>query len=356
MTNVKNFKGANNTIMVKDAHGKIVDNIAGAPRPVETVTVAIPDRFGELKGVERTKAAEESLLASIEEMRTSEEFMAALAFSAKLHKYSVWNGFMLHSEHLRRIELDPSTPADPGVFQSFNGWKNVDRSVMKGAKGYPIFAPNFASGRYYLDGGRKVFLKKGQPAPGGREVFEGKDILVGFSVATTFPAYLTSGAPIPERPAPRLLEGGAVKNLTDVLTTFAYMTGFTVEYVPAKDLNGANGSTSPTEKKIRVRDDVSPLQAQKTLIHEVAHAILHSDKDYDYHGCRGEAEVEAESTAYMVAKMLGADTSDYSVPYVAGWSEGMSMSEVRTKINGIGKAAKSIVDAFEAHTEVVPAS
>ena len=43
-------------------------------------------------------------------------------------------------------------------------------------------------------------------------------------------------------------------------------------------------------------------------------------------------EVEAESVAYVVCNHFGLDTSDYSFSYIASWSSGKEMSELRSSI------------------------
>jgi hypothetical protein len=348
------IKKTDGTQTIFGANHKVVGNIAaaksaavGAPSliapPVVTDTM-----LGDLKGEDRLAAAEDQLVAAVEGMKNSADFMLALDFASKLHGYSFWNSLFLMAEHSRRRDLDPSTPADPGSFASFNKWKELGRTVKKGAKGYPVFVPVTASGSYYEVNGQKVFLKKGEKPPVGVDVKRSSGAVVGFRVGSTFPEFLTEGEPIPKAPSPVFLEGEGVVGLTESSTKFAESLGFTVEYVNPAELRGANGTMNPSSKTIRVRNDVDHRQQQKTLIHEVAHAVMHSGEGYDYAGCRGMAEVQAEATAYMVTKMLApdADTSDYSVPYIAGWSNGMKTTEMRQVINSVGKAANQIVDSF----------
>jgi hypothetical protein len=80
-----------------------------------------------------------------------------------------------------------------------------------------------------------------------------------------------------------------------------------------------NGYADFERRIVVVREDLSGAQEMKTLIHELAHVVLHRNTDlYD----RALAEVEAESVAFVVASALGLDTSDYSFPYVARWGGG----------------------------------
>ncbi|CAN5632994.1 hypothetical protein BH20ACT23_BH20ACT23_01960 [soil metagenome] len=66
-----------------------------------------------------------------------------------------------------------------------------------------------------------------------------------------------------------------------------------------------------------LRDDICGIQATKSLIHELAHVLLHAEADLSQ---RWVPEVEAESVAFVVARALGLDTSDYSFAYVARWA------------------------------------
>ena len=85
----------------------------------------------------------------------------------------------------------------------------------------------------------------------------------------------------------------------------------------------ANGSTDPATRTVIVRDDLSPAQACKTLVHERAHILLgHVDSEASYQICREQCEVEAESVAYLVCTQVGIDAADYSLPYVARWADG----------------------------------
>jgi hypothetical protein len=94
-------------------------------------------------------------------------------------------------------------------------------------------------------------------------------------------------------------------------------------YVVEGDCYGANGYTDHKRRAVRVRTDVSDAQAAKTLCHELTHVLLHPD-EAEYFRCRGRAEVEAESVAYLVCQLIGLATGSYSWPYIAHWSDGKS--------------------------------
>src|SRR5207302_3022950 len=125
------------------------------------------------------------------------------------------------------------------------------------------------------------------------------------------------GPPWPEV-RPELLSGEAPAVLWDSLATQVASAGFTVE---RGDCGGANGVTDYSTKTVTVRADVEPAQAVKTLAHELAHVLLHDGSGYGK-GCRGRAEVEAESVAFLVLTTTGIDAESYSFAYVARWSDG----------------------------------
>ena len=85
----------------------------------------------------------------------------------------------------------------------------------------------------------------------------------------------------------------------------------------------------------------------KTLMHEIAHAVLHNAERLQETGkkTRGQKEVEAESVAYVVCRHFGIDVSDYSFGYVAGWSRSKELRELHEALNTIRKTAAEIIDA-----------
>ncbi len=153
-------------------------------------------------------------------------------------------------------------------------------------------------------------------------------VLRGFKIATVFDIAQTEGDPIepPQRPLLSdvdavLLSGQAPPGVWDALVGIAVEHGYRVE---RGFCDGANGYIRYADHLIKVRDDVDDAQAVKTLAHELGHMLLHSPTDFlgGVTGkCRGEKEVEAESTAFLVAAHVGVDTSDYTFGYVTGWAE-----------------------------------
>ncbi|WP_155859437.1 ImmA/IrrE family metallo-endopeptidase [Cellulomonas sp. KRMCY2] len=147
--------------------------------------------------------------------------------------------------------------------------------------------------------------------------------LRGFKVVHVFDVSQTNGDPLPDA-GPTHLTGPTPDGLWDHLAGLVGEDGYRIERGPCRF--GANGYTDFTARVVRVRDDVDPSQAAKTLAHELGHIRAdHEHRFTDYAtsaACRGQAEVEAESIAYLITAQAGLDSASYSLPYLASWSGG----------------------------------
>ncbi|MFA5712156.1 ImmA/IrrE family metallo-endopeptidase, partial [Mycolicibacterium sp.] len=145
--------------------------------------------------------------------------------------------------------------------------------------------------------------------------------MVGVRPAYVWDVSQTAGDPIPAPPAPRLLEGEAPDGLWDGVARLVEAEGFTVVRVPHEGMiHGANGLTDFEARTVAVRENMPEAAQVKTLVHELAHVLMHGADNPDATGHRGISEVEADSVALVVAAAHGMDTSDYTVPYVSGWA------------------------------------
>jgi len=166
--------------------------------------------------------------------------------------------------------------------------------------------------------------------------------LAGFRVAYVFDIAQTDGEPVEDLDAirPQLLEGEAPQGMWDALVAIAEQAGF--EVVRHRRRN-ENGYCDLTRKLIAVRPNVTAAQAVKTLVHELAHALLHDD---GVARSRELAEVEVESVAYIVCSALALDTGDYSFAYVARWSGGVA-ELVRDTAERVIGCAQQILNRLE---------
>lgn len=273
---------------------------------------------------EKLEAAHEMLVKKTAELTTSAGWLDYLRFAARFRQYSLNNTLLI------LIQCPEATHV-----ASYKKWGEMDRQVRKGEKGLSIFAPMM----------RKITDEK---------TGDEKRVLAGFRIVSTFDISQTDGAPVPEPIRPALLDGEAPEGLWNALAAMVLENGYTLE---RGDCGGANGYTRPDTKTIRVREDVSNLQAVKTLVHEIAHMLLHTegnDLTTEALRHRGVAEVEAESTAFIVLGALGIETDDYTLPYIGGWSDGKP-EVVAATADRVLKTAKQILAKSEP-AEVEPAA
>ena len=177
---------------------------------------------------------------------------------------------------------------------------------------------------------------------------EQHQVIRGFKWVPVFDISSTEGEELPT--VCNKLAGDDPDGLFDRLTAVADSIGFHVENVELD--GGVNGDCTYSEKRIRVEVTNAPAQRVKTLTHELAYALLHENfKDLAL------AELEAESTAFIVMSTLGIDSSDYSVGYVAHWAGGgeQAIAGITASCQNIQKAAVTILGHFEVGEQEVAA-
>lgn len=241
-------------------------------------------------GSERAEALHTELISQVAALRSSEDWLEAMTTAAMFHQYSFGNWLLLWKQAERR----GTTVTRPAGYRA---WQKLGRNVRKGESGYQILAPM-----------TRRLKDADDPSESDRVV------VTGFRVVTVFDIAQTDGDALPDVGA-RHLEHVDHPDILESVINLIEREGFSFGY---ETLSGPNGITSPLLRRVLVDDGLSVAQQTKTAIHELAHVILHSNSAGD---CRGRIEVEAESVAYVVCGALDFDTSTYSVPYVAGWSE-----------------------------------
>jgi antirestriction protein ArdC len=254
---------------------------------------------------EKVNAAKAKLDARIEELLSPEGWQGFIASRAQLAKYSLRNQLLILAQC--KIASD---------VRSFNAWKKAGRSVRKGEKGLAILAP--------------VIVKD-------RETEEDK--LVNYKVVYVFDISQTDGEPVfhPRRVDAALLTGDAPAELWERAARLIKAEGYSLE---RGDCDGANGVTYVDRRIVRVRSDVEPAQAVKTLIHELAH--IRAGHEWRIGSIpTSRMEVEAESIAMIVCDTAGLDSLPYSVGYVAGWAR--DIEEVTEAAALVTRTAEKIV-------------
>jgi len=260
----------------------------------------------EKSGADRLAALHVQLTKAVEDLACSDAWHRMLEIAARMPTYSPSNVLLIAVQR-----------PDATRVAGFRAWKQLGRNVLKGEKGIAILAPCLYRGRVHDENPTPPTLGAGdqpdRPAPALR----------GFRIVHVFDISQTDGQPLPDV-NPTQLSGSAPVELWERLAALVEADGFALE---RGDCHGAGGYTNFDDRVVRIRDDVDPAQAVKTLAHELGHIRADHGTRFaqTYHqsgGCRGIAEVEAESIAYLVTSAAGMDTGDYSVPYVTGWARG----------------------------------
>jgi hypothetical protein len=279
----------------------------------------------------------------VEALTADPQWQAMLDAAARFHTYSL-NNQLLITLQAERLGISPTRVA------GFGTWKALGRSVVEGSKGLAVLAPCTYTAK---NGGSGQHTDQAAPATAtatrtgtAREPADGAAgarVLRGFRVAHVFDVSQTEGDPLPDV-RPELLAGDAPAALWEALAAQVAAHGYALT---REDCGQANGLTDPQARTVRVRPDVADAQAVKTLAHELAHIECgHTADGYDYRGCRGRAEAEAESVAYIVTAWAGLDSGAYTVPYVAAWSAG-DTALVRAAAVTVTAAARRILDHLD---------
>ena len=303
------------------------------PRPV------IPIVLTSEKPAEKLKEITDRLEQGITELFESERYREYLRVMSKFHNYSINNTLLIAMQK-----------PDASLVAGFSAWKNnFGRNVMKGQKGIKIIAPSPYKVKQEM---KKIDPHTQQPIIGkdGKQVTEEKEITIpAYKVVSVFDVSQTEGKELPDIAVDELT--GDVERYRDFFAalekTSPVPIGF--EQIPGS----SHGYYHLEDKRIAIQEGMSELQTLKTAIHEIAHAKLH---DIDLNAPENEQqprvdrrtrEVEAESVAYTVCQHYGLDTSDYSFGYVAGWSSGRELSELKSSLETIRSAAAEIINSID---------
>jgi len=271
---------------------------------------------------------------------TSEKYMEYLKFASKFTDYSARNTMLINMQR-----------PDATFVAAFGGWKKLGRYVQKGEAGIEILAPVTYKTNQYVEFDRPATDEFGNQLynDDGTEKMETvQKALTGlaFKPAYVFDVSQTDGKAIPD-PFTELQGDIDSAKKEAIFKALEKVSGIPIEF---QDIQGsAKGYYSPMQNKIVIKTGMSDLQTLKTAFHETAHSLLHDPdkKIVTVKAPRNEKEVHAESVAFMVAERFGMDTSEYSFPYIASWSEGKQKDQLMRALDEIQDAAKAITSAVE---------
>lgn len=288
------------------------------------------------KRADQLKEITERLEQGVKDIFTSEMYTKYLLTMSKFHNYSFNNTLLIAMQR-----------PDATLVAGYNAWKNkFNRYVKKGEKGIQIIAPAPVKEREERekidkDTGLTVLNESGEP-----EIEVVERVIPRFRVTTVFDYAQTDGEPLPTLEVNELT--ARVKDYTLLKEAIEQVSPVPIRFGEIE--GNAKGYYSHVDKEICVRADMGESQTIKTMIHEVAHAMLH---DSDQLKQRGEEkdqltkETEAESIAFTVCSALGIDTSDYSFPYVASWASGKELKELKDSMDTIRLTAADFLEKLE---------
>ena len=307
---------------------------AAAPPPQPVTPIILNSQ----NSADRMKEITDRLETGIQELFESERYKAYLTSMAKFHSYSFNNTLLIAMQGGQLVA-------------GYNKWRDdFHRNVKKGEKAIKILAPApFKAKKEVpkLDAqGKQVIGRDGKPVTEVQEVQ-----VPAFKIVSVFDVSQTEGEPLPSLGVEELT--GGVEQYQDFFKALEQTSPVPIgfEDIPG----GSHGYYHLTEKRIAIQEGMSELQTVKTAIHEIAHSKLHAidpEATPAEQAARPDSrtrEVQAESVAYAVCQHYGLDTSDYSFGYVAGWSSGKDLQELRASLETIRATAHELITAIDGH-------
>lgn len=278
--------------------------------------------------------------AGVQRVFTSEKYRDYLKFMSRFTDYSARNTLLIAMQK-----------PDATLVAAYGKWKQLGRQVSKGESGIEILAPvayktgtveeierpvvdEFGNRQYNPDGTEKT------------EIIQNPVMDIAFRKAYVFDVSQTTGKEIPV-PVSDLSGELDSDKMAAILKALQRVTGIEIQFADIP--GGAKGYYSPADNQIVVQSGMSDAQTLKTAFHECAHKLLHDPdlKSVTTKSARNEKEVQAESTAFIVAERMALDTSEYSFPYIASWSDGKQLDQLTKVLDEIQHAAKRMSSAID---------
>lgn len=285
---------------------------------------------------ERMKEITDRLQAGLEELFSSEKYTEYLRVMSQFHHYSFNNTLLIALQR-----------PDATLVAGYRAWETkFNRHVIKGEKGIQIIAPAPIREKQEQEKtdpntGEVVLRDDGQP-----ETEEVTVTIPRFRVSTVFDLSQTAGDPLPELGVEELT--ASVENYDIFMEAIRSVAPVPIRFDEIQ--SGAKGYYDNANKEIVLQVGMAELQTMKTAVHETTHALLHDRDIMQEQGIQKDQmtrECEAESCAFTVLSHFGLDTSDYSFPYIGGWSSSREMKEVKASMDTIRRTASEIIDGIE---------
>ena len=306
------------------------------------------------KRQETIDKAIETMNKGVYEYLDSDRFKTLLDTMSKFHDYSMNNTLLILGQNPHATHL-----------AGYNKWQqDFNRQVKRGEKGLMIWMPveiKVKENHYVLDENGNRIL--GDDGKFKREEVEVKKRT--FKIGYTFDVSQTE-----QIEGKEVIELSPVKDLEGNVKDYPTLTKALMEISPVPIKieafkASAKGCYNSLTNEIKIQPDMSEAQTIKTMIHEIAHSIVHSDENLNQlkqkdnvEFSKNEKEVQAESIAYIVSSHLGIDTSDYSFPYVATWglsTEPSDLENVKQNLKCIKSTSMYLTSKLDTYMEQLQA-
>ena len=299
---------------------------------------------------ERLQQITAGIEQGIKELFESEKYMRYLSVMSRFHRYSVNNTMLIYMQK-----------PDATLVAGYNKWKNqFERHVKKGEHGITIIAPTPFKKKIEeqkLDPDTKAPILDAE----GKAVMEEREVEIPmFRPVKVFDVSQTDGKPLPELASSL---SGNVQNYEAFMEALHRSAPVPLSVEPMAA--NMDGYFSPDQQRIAIRAGMSEVQTVSAAVHEIAHSKLHNyakaqeeaaragDKEPPKKKDRNTEEVEAESISYAVCQYYGIQTGENSFGYIANWSQGKELPELRASLETINKAAGELIADIDRHYKVI---
>ncbi len=287
---------------------------------------------------EKVKIITDQLEQGIKDLLDSEKYKEYLGKMSKLHNYSFNNSILILLQK-----------PDASMVAGMTTWnREFHRTINKGEHGITILAPV----TFKKDIPKPVFDADGNPQydeDGNLRLQIDRLEIQSFRPVYVFDVSQTSGEPVPTLGPDEL--SGTVENYDKIFEALKEVSPVPITFETITD--GSKGYYSHKEKRIAIKEGMSPAMTLSTALHEIAHSMVHSQEVLRATGevkDRQTKEVEAESISYACAKsIIGLDTSEYSFAYIAGWAGERKLEAIKESLETIRKCTDNIISAVERH-------
>ena len=299
---------------------------------------------------ERLQQITAGIEQGIKELFESEKYMRYLSVMSRFHRYSVNNTMLIYMQK-----------PDATLVAGYNKWKNqFERHVKRGEHGITIIAPTPFKKKIEeqkLDPDTKAPILDAE----GKAVMEEREVEIPmFRPVKVFDVSQTDGKPLPELASTL---SGNVQNYEAFMEALRRSAPVPLSVEPMAA--NMDGYFSPDRQSIAIREGMSEVQTVSTAVHEIAHSKLHNyakaqeeavragDKEPPKKKDRNTEEVEAESISYAVCQYYGIQTGENSFGYIANWSQGKELPELRASLETINKTAGELINDIDRHYKVI---